>query len=173
MIQDPPVPINSTMRSFKHYIIEVLSFNGSTSFAFAGGRLHHVDERVSTHEHPTAFPHIYFPGHVSGDETNSPNNRRMIADMWGRLDHENKVFHILSGNEGLDLASRGFHPRIHPKQAEREVNMRLRVARQIQEIHPNYKIHIGYHSVVPTTIVVSFEEHEKMLNQYLSKHLNL
>lgn len=175
------------MKSFKHYIIEVVSWEKNTLFAIGprNGPIEYVhDTKSRMIEHPDAFKHLNFNErphsgeHLMGIEDLShesareyPGTDRPKASSWGRIDHENKVVHIVTqhGLAPYGLVSSERNKKIR----EDDVFHRLHAIKQIKQTYPDYSIQHGYEGGwasprVPR--VISSSQYEKELMDHLNEH---
>ena len=84
------------MKVFKQIISEVTSFNNNTLWVMTdhGFQFMTPKENESV-EHPVAFPRVYFPGRTKTDLM-TMNINMPDARAWGRIDNQNKDFHIIT-----------------------------------------------------------------------------
>ena len=127
------------MKSFSLFLKEVFAYAKSTSFVLAGNGFHTLGEKESRVEHPNAFPHIYFHGHPYKE--NNYIRPIMTARAWGRVDHKNKVIHIVTPHAGTSVVVRGFGVGVREKHAENDIKARLDAISELRKAHPEYKIH--------------------------------
>lgn len=127
------------MKNFITFLKEVFTFTNNTSFVLDQHGLQWADEEKSKGEHPNVFSNIHFPGHPYGKNNNIP--RTSTARTWGRVDHKNKVIHLVTPHSGTNVVARGFDPHVREKDAERDIQSRLDAISELRKIHPEYKIH--------------------------------
>jgi len=127
------------MKSFSLFLKEVFTFVKNTSFVLAGDGFHTLGEKESHDEHPNAFPHVHFPGHPYKENNNIPTTT--TARAWGRIDHKNKVIHILTPHAGTNVAVAGFGVGLREKHAETDIKARLDAISELRKAHPEYKMH--------------------------------
>ena len=152
------------MKSFKQYITEVVSFRNNSSWALspAGG---FQIKPSGNKEHPDIFPHLDFMGR----ESKVPwyTGRKTRATAWGRVDHDNKVVHIITQNGALSPEKS-----LKGKPLENDVFARLGAIEQLRNQFPDHRVHVsGGADFVgkPTIITHGYSEHEKYLTGMLSQ----
>lgn len=165
------------MKRFSLFLKEVFTFVKSTSFVLAKDGFHTLGEKESHDEHPNAFPHIHFPGHPYKENNNIPTTT--TARTWGRIDHKNKVIHLVTPHSGVNLVVGGFHPSVREKHAEQDIESRLDAISKLREIHPEYRIHhtgkMIYGDISEKDMAENtqdFDTHIKSLHKTLSDFYN-
>jgi len=166
------------MKIFLQYLKEVFTFKSNNSFVWNGEKLQIADEKTSNKEHPEAFPNIFFSSHPY-KPTDSHAQKLTKARAWGRIDHINKVVHILTDHAGINLLTQGYHPTTRDSHAEQDANHRIRAARELQRLYPDYRVHHGglltTGSETPTEEqkreqTTSYDEHENAVYRSLATH---
>jgi len=132
------------MKSFKQYITEVVSFRNNSLWASSKEKGFEI-KKPRRHEylwdldfhHPKMFPHLNFS--VIGDPKPKTGIDKIPANSWGRVDHDNKVVHIVTQNGNIvpDQSLRG-------KKLEDDVFARLGAVEHLRERFPDYRIHVGH-----------------------------
>lgn len=168
------------MKKFIQYLKEVFTFKSNNSFVLAGGKLDIADEKTSEKEHPEAFPNVFFSSHPY-KPTDSHTPKTTQARAWGRIDHINKVVHILTDHAGVNLITKGYDPTTRDSRAEQDATHRIEAAKQLQRLYPDYRInHRGLLTPIGATPTeeqrkdhtLSYEEHETAVNRALGNHFS-
>jgi hypothetical protein len=150
------------MKSFKQYISEVITFKNNSSWAMSPHGFE-IKDSGST-EHPDHFPHLDFMGRQTKNPTNM---KKTPATSWGRVDHDNKVVHIITQNgmKTPNIERLGGRRR----NLENDVYARLEAIKHLRDRFPEYKIHVGGDSwnKNDTIITHGYSEHEKHLTSML------
>ena len=185
------------MKSFRQYLHqtlnEVISFRNNSQFAVANKELNVIKDENK--EHPSAFPHLFFPGHPYQDEDIDSARRRLVAgkglsgpkrnsiksrptaESWGRIDHNNKVLHIVTGNAGMNVTETGYDIKLHTKKAEKDAFDRIHAIELLKAQYPDFRVHVGN---VPKNreemqdrkpITLSYGEYTKSIIKTLGNHL--
>ena len=175
------------MKSFREFIIEVISWEGNTLFAMGPGGVieYHDDRKGKMTEHPDAFKHLNFMDRPHSGEIlrgiedlRDPNARgisgtdRPKAIAWGRIDHNNNVIHIVTqhGTSPYGIGEREKDKR----KREDDVFHRIKALKQIREKYPEIRIHHGYEGSDPwsspkTPRIISIDQYEKELMKHLEQ----
>lgn len=178
-IGDSHVPI----LGFKSFLNEVLSWKANTLFAIgpSGNIEYHHDPKTNMIEHPDAFKHLNFMDRPHSGEVmigikdlrdpeaeGYPSTSRPKAVSWGRLDHENKIFHIVTqhGMTPYGVSEKEKNKRIR----ERDVFDRLYALKKIRETYPDYQIQHGHEGewISKNPRIISTTQYEKELMQHLA-----
>ena len=93
-------------------------------------------------EHPDHFPHLDFMGRKS---KNPSNIKKTPATSWGRIDHDNKVVHVITQN-GMKTPNLG---RLRGKALVNDIFARIEFFFVVVPILPydissQINIHIGF-----------------------------
>jgi len=159
------------MKSFKHYLIEVLTFKNNSSWAY------HPDtgfahKKSGGREHYDVFPHLEFMGRgkIADEKRRIPQRKRIPAQSWGRVDHDNRIVHIITQNGQMVPSSR-----LTGKRLVDDVFNRITAVKHIRQHFPDYRIHVsghqqpGYGDKVTTDITTHYyDEHLKHLTGLLA-----
>ena len=185
------------MKSFRQYLHqtlnEVISFENNSQFVVANKELNVIEDEDK--EHPSAFPDLFFPGHPYQDEDFDNARRRLVAgkglsgpkrnplksrptaESWGRIDHNNKVLHIVTGNAEFNVTETGYDIKLHTKKAEKDAFDRIHAIELLKAQYPDFRVHVGN---VPKNreamqdrkpITLSYEEYTKSIIKALDNHL--
>jgi len=173
------------MKVFKDYIIEVLSWEANTLFAIGpSGKIeYHHDPKSRMTEHPDTFKHLNFNNRPHSGElligikdlrdpeaSGYTSASRPKAISWGRLDHQNKVFHIVTnyGTSPYGISQNEKNKRIR----ERDVFDRLYALKKLKETYPDYQIHHGHEggwNSPRNPRIISTTQYEKELMDHLTE----
>jgi len=131
------------MKSFNQFITEVVSFRNNSLWASSklGFEIKKpraaYQEFVAEFHHAKMFPHLNFS--FIGDPKPKTGIDKIPANSWGRVDHDNKVVHIITQNGNIvpDQSLRR-------KKLEDDVFARLGAVEHLRERFPDYRIHVGH-----------------------------
>ena len=177
----------SHMKSFKHYIIEVLDWEGNTLFAMGPSGIieYHNDKKGRITEHPDAFKHLNFNDRPhSGELSIGINNLkdenakgykdvdRPKALAWGRIDHKNNVIHIVTEHGLTPYGVVRFEK--DKRKRENDVFLRIDAVKQIRKNYPGVQIHHGFEgadlwSSPRYPRLISIDQYEKELMKHLEQ----
>jgi hypothetical protein len=155
------------MKTFKQYITEVISFVNNSSWALSPLGFEIKDS--AGREHPDHFPHLDFMGRSSSQEKNTGrSNKKIPATSWGRVDHDNKVIHIITQNGMITPKESLRGSKLHD-----DVFARLDALKHIRERFPEYRVHAGGSSVGLSSrgpiITHGYSEHERYLTDMIKE----
>jgi len=151
------------MKCFKQYITEVITFKNNSSWALSPIGF---EIKESGHiEHPDHFPHLDFMGRKS---KNPSNIKKTPATSWGRIDHDNKVVHVITQN-GMKTPNLG---RLRGKALVNDIFARIEAVKHLRDRFPEYRVHAGGDSWNENDKIVThgYSEHEKYLTSMLGDH---
>jgi hypothetical protein len=165
------------MKTFKQFIIE----SAKNKFDFKDNSLFVVNSNKKLHivhtpeedkgfdvfiEHEDVLPQFNYA--MNDNDTTEENKHKPRPLSFGRIDHKNKMFYIISQAkgqpEGKEQYGRPDYTLMRKKDVENDVYNRLHTARAVHEKHPGYRIEVSGH---PNHMVLSLPEYEK----YLMSHL--
>ena len=150
------------MLSFRQFLTEVLTFKNNQSWVLGPGKEFQIKDSGAV-EHPDLFPHLNFMGRRT--KTGVSAERKPRALSWGRIDHDNKLIHIITQNGGLSPGTQ-----LSGKRLEDDVFARFDALSHLQRHFPDYRIHYGGAGVFgdPDQIQThSHDEHGKHLMSLL------
>lgn len=158
------------MKVFKQIISEVTSFNNNTLWVMTdhGFQFMTPKENESV-EHPVAFPRVYFPGRTKTDLM-TMNINMPDARAWGRIDNQNKDFHIIT-EHGLEPYGFGVGEK-HQRRKEDDAFTRLKALKTLKTKYPDHRVHWGHEGEVSgnrTPVFMSASEAEKRLMSHLGE----
>lgn len=157
------------MKFFKQIINEVTSFENSSLWVLSDRGFEWKNSRGNpTLNHPEAFPRVYFPDRTKSDLM-TIDDSMPIARAWGRIDHRNKDFHIMT-DHGMEPYGVGIGEN-HKKTKEDDAFTRLKALKTLTTNFPGYRMHWG-HEGDPgnlTPVMLSTKEAEKRLMSHLGE----
>ena len=150
------------MKTFKQYIIEVVTFKNNSSWVLSPGGFQ-IKKSGDT-EHPDLFPHLDFMGRRSTFEPIESKNKKIAATSWGRVDHDNRIVHIITQNGMVSPKTS-----LRGRQLEDDVFARLNGLKHLRQHFPDYRVHTAGSSYNPKDPIIShtYSEHEKHLMDML------
>jgi hypothetical protein len=146
-------------------LCEVKTFKNNSSWVLFGGIFQHT--KTGSAEHPDLFPNVNFMGRQSAQELKSEyKTKKTNASAWGRIDHDNRMVHIITQNGGLTP-----NVNLRGKRLEDDVFSRLEAVKHLKQNFPGYMIHHAgnnYRENPDESIMThSYGEHEKHLTDML------
>jgi hypothetical protein len=121
-------------------------------------------------EHDDVLPQFNYA--MNDNDTTEENKHKPRPLSFGRIDHKNKMFYIISQAkgqpEGKEQYGRPDYTLMRKKDVENDVYNRLHTARAVHEKHPGYRIEVSGH---PNHMVLSLPEYEKFLMSQMDTEL--
>ena len=153
------------MKTFKEYILEVVTFKNNSHWVLSPSGFE-MKKMSGASEHPDLFPHLNFMGREANNGGTSM--QKIPALSWGRIDHDNKVIHIITQNGGIAP-----NRLLRRRQLEDDVYARQRAIPHLRQEFPDFRIHVGGPSALERTAdniqTHSYSEHEKFLTGHLNE----
>jgi len=150
------------MIPFRQYLIEITSWANTSSWVLS--RKHGFEVMPKTRDdHPVLFPHIFFPGWAyDASGWNHPEGKAP-AQVWGRIDNDNKDIHIVSpllpGRDG-SLYGAG----VHSSHVKRDIEARMEAVEHLRRMYPDYRLDSGMLDDSNAKIYHTFDQHIKWLS---------